>query len=202
MGDSPDGKTPGCTTHLNVTDRHGNVVALTQTLLSVFGSRLLLPDTGILMNNGIMWFDPSPSRPNSLAPGKRPLSNMCPAIVKLPSGEIFAVGASGGRRIVSSCMQLISFMTDFAMTPEEAMHQPRIDVGGSDHVLVDEALDGSIQSALQNAFEDVATAQHGVYPSLFGCPSIASVVPGGGRSTGAAFVTSPLAAAVAEGSVG
>ena len=202
MGDSPDGKTPGCTTHLNVTDRYGNVVALTQTLLSVFGSRLLLPDTGILMNNGIMWFDPSPGRPNSLAPAKRPLSNMCPAIVRLPSGDTFAVGASGGRRIVSSCMQLISFMTDFAMTPEEAMHQPRIDVGGSDQVLADEALDGSIQSALQNAFEDVATAQHGVYPSLFGCPSIASVVPGGGRSTGAAFVTSPLAAAVAEGSVG
>ncbi len=202
MGDSPDGKTPGCTTHLNVTDRHGNVVALTQTLLSVFGSRLLLPDTGILMNNGIMWFDPSPSRPNSLAPGKRPLSNMCPAIVKLPAGEIFAVGASGGRRIVSSCMQLISFMTDFAMTPEEAMHQPRIDVGGSDHVLADAALDGSIQSALQNAFEDVSTAQHGVYPSLFGCPSIASVSPDSGRSTGAAFVTSPLAAAVAEGSLG
>ena len=76
-------------------------------------------------------------------------------------------------------------MTDFAMTPEEAMHQPRIDVGGSDQVLADEVLDGSIQSALQNAFEDVAMAQHGVYPSLFGCPSIASVVPGGGRSTGA-----------------
>jgi len=202
MGDSPDGKTPGCTTHLNVTDRHGNVVALTQTLLSVFGSRLLLPDTGILMNNGIMWFDPSPGRPNSLTPGKRPLSNMCPAIVRLPSGEIFAVGASGGRRIVSSCMQLISFMADFGMTPEQAMHQPRIDVGGSDHVLADAALDGSIQSALQNAFEGVSTAQHGVYPSLFGCPSIASVSPDSGRSIGAAFVTSPLAAAVAEGSSG
>jgi hypothetical protein len=65
-------------------------------------------------------------------------------------------------------------------------------------VLADETLDEPIRSALQNAFEDVSTAQHGVYPSLFGCPSIASVVPGSGRSTGAAFVTSPLAAAVGE----
>ncbi|MDP6398631.1 MAG: gamma-glutamyltransferase [Arenicellales bacterium] len=198
MGDSPDGRTPGCTTHLNVTDRDGNVVALTQTLLSVFGSRLLLPDTGILMNNGVMWFDPTPGRPNSLAPAKRPLSNMCPAIVKLPSGVAFAAGASGGRRIVSSVMQLISFMTDFGMDPEQAMRQPRIDVEGSDNVLADTALDDSVIAALRQRFENVTTAQHGVYPSLFGCPSIASVEPGSGRSTGAAFVTSPLAAAVGE----
>ena len=198
MGDSPDGRTPGCTTHLNVTDRQGNVVALTQTLLSVFGSRLLLPDTGILMNNGIMWFDPTPGRPNSLAPAKQPLSNMCPAIVKLPSGATFAVGASGGRRIVSSCMQLIALMTDFDMDPEQAMHQPRIDVGGSEDVLADTALDESSKTALAQRFDKLTTAQHGVYPSLFGCPSIASVEPDGGRSTGAAFVTSPLAAAVSE----
>ena len=198
MGDSPDGRTPGCTTHLNVTDRQGNVVALTQTLLSVFGSRLLLPATGILMNNGIMWFDPTPGRPNSLAPAKQPLSNMCPTIVKLPSGVTFAVGASGGRRIVSSCMQLIALMTDFDMDPEQAMHQPRVDVGGSDHVLADIALDESIKIALGQRFENLTTAQHGVYPSLFGCPSIASFEPMGRCSTGAAFVTSPLAAAVSE----
>ena len=95
-------------------------------------------------------------------------------------------------------MQLIALMTDFDMDPEQAMHQPRIDVGGSDHVLADTALDESIKTTLEQRFENFTTAQHGVYPSLFGCPSIASVEPGGGRSTGAAFVTSPLAAAVSE----
>ena len=202
MGDSPDGRTPGCTTHLNVTDRHGNVVALTQTLLSVFGSRLLLPGTGILMNNGVMWFDPTPGGPNSLAPAKQPLSNMCPAIVRQPSGVMLAVGASGGRRIVSSVMQLISFMVDFGMDPEQAMHQPRIDVGGSDDVLVDTALDDAIIAGLRQRFANITTAQHSVYPSLFGCPSVASVAADGGSSTGAAFVTSPLAAAVGEHTAG
>ena len=61
-------------------DRHGNLVALTQTLLSTFGSKLLAPGTGLLLNNGIMWFDPRPGGPNAIAPGRQPLSNMCPVI--------------------------------------------------------------------------------------------------------------------------
>ena len=78
-------------------DRHGNLVGLTQTLLSTFGSKLLGPRTGLLLNNGIMWFDPRPGRPNSLGAGKQPLSNMCPVIGAGRDGRRFALGASGGR---------------------------------------------------------------------------------------------------------
>ena len=56
------------------------MVALTQTLLSGFGSKVVLPSSGILMNNGMMWFDPRPEAVNCIAPGKRPLTNMCPVI--------------------------------------------------------------------------------------------------------------------------
>ena len=59
-------------------DRDGNMAAVTQTLLSIFGSRFVTPQTGITMNNGIMWFDPTPGTPNSLAPGKRCLTNYTP----------------------------------------------------------------------------------------------------------------------------
>src|SRR5829696_7828090 len=62
---------PACTTHFSVVDRDGNMAAVTQTLLSTFGSRFVSGQTGITMNNGIMWFDPAPGAPNSLAPGKR-----------------------------------------------------------------------------------------------------------------------------------
>ena len=69
---------PACTTHFSVVDRDGNMAAVTQTLLSAFGSRYVTPKTGITMNNGIMWFDPTPGTPNSLAPGKRCLTNYTP----------------------------------------------------------------------------------------------------------------------------
>ena len=68
MGETSDRRDPSTTTHLNVIDREGNMVALTQTLLSVFGSKVVLPTTGILMNNGIMWFDPRPARPTRSRP--------------------------------------------------------------------------------------------------------------------------------------
>ena len=80
------------TTHLSVVDRDGMMVALTQTLLSRFGAKVLLPETGVLMNNGIMWFDPRPNHPNSIAPGKRPLANMCPVIVSRPDAGTHGPG--------------------------------------------------------------------------------------------------------------
>ena len=61
---------PACTTHFSVVDREGNMAAVTQTLLSNFGSKFVTPQSGVTMNNGIMWFDPTPGGPNSLAPGK------------------------------------------------------------------------------------------------------------------------------------
>src|SRR5207245_9952788 len=76
MGDVETGSRTS-TTHITAADRLGGIAALTTTLLSSFGSRYVLPGTGILMNNGVMWFDPRPGRPNSIGPGKRALTNMC-----------------------------------------------------------------------------------------------------------------------------
>ena len=70
MGEGTGGEPASCTSHLGVADRDGTVVALTQTLLSPFGAKVMLPQTGVLMNNGIMWFDPRPGGPNSIAPGQ------------------------------------------------------------------------------------------------------------------------------------
>ena len=192
MGDSDETRSPSCTTHLSVVDQHGNMVALTQTLLSVFGSKVMLPQTGILMNNGIMWFDPRPGRPNSMSPGKRPLSNMCPAIVKRADGFRFAIGASGGRRIMPAVFQLSSFLVDYHMDMNTAFHQPRLDVSGTDTVTLDNKLSDDITAALSEQFK-VEISQHGVYPALFACPNSVAYDPNSGNKVGAAFVPSPWA---------
>ena len=137
-----DGESAGatCTTHITATDRDGGIAALTTTLLSSFGSRYVLPQTGILMNNGIMWFDPRPGRPNSMAPGKRALTNMCPLIVARGGRPWFGAGASGGRRIVGAVTQMASFVVDFGMSPDEAAHHPRVDVRGEAGIEFDNRL--------------------------------------------------------------
>ncbi|MGK0172317.1 MAG: gamma-glutamyltranspeptidase/glutathione hydrolase, partial [Gammaproteobacteria bacterium] len=85
------GSGSGNTSHLGVVDAAGNIVTWTQTVMSAFGSKVVAPRTGITMNNGIMWFDPIPDRPNSIRPGVRPLSNMCPTIVERADGFRFAI---------------------------------------------------------------------------------------------------------------
>ncbi len=115
------------TTHLCAMDGDGNAVSLTNTLMAGFGSGFVPMGTGVVMNNGMMWFDPIPGRVNSIMPGKYPLNNMTPALVLDDNGVRLAVGASGGRRITNCVTQLISKVVDYGMGPQEAIDSPRVD---------------------------------------------------------------------------
>ena len=115
------------TTHLCAMDGDGNAVSLTNTIMAGFGSGIVPKSTGVVMNNGMMWFDPVPGRVNSIMPGKYPLNNMTPALVLDSNGPRLAVGASGGRRITNCVTQLIMKVLDYGMGPQEAIDSPRID---------------------------------------------------------------------------
>src|SRR6266568_3737671 len=197
MGGSSDGRAPSSTTHLNAIDRDGNMVALTQTLLSVFGSKVVLPATGILMNNGVMWFDPRPGAPNSLGPAKRPLTNMCPVIARRDGRPWFAIGASGGRKIFPAVLQIASFLIDHGMSLEDAFHQPRIDASGGERVGVDPRLAQEVKSALSEKFA-VHPAELAVYPANFACPSAVLEELRTGERFGMCDVMSPWSGAAAE----
>ena len=119
------------TTHLGVIDGEGNAVSITNTIMSGFGSGIIPKNTGIVMNNGMMWYDPTPNRVNSIAAGKFPLNNMTPALVIGKNGVEISVGASGGRRITNCVTSLIVKMIDFGMTPQAAIDAPRIDCSSS-----------------------------------------------------------------------
>lgn len=194
MGDQDAPHAPSCTTHFSVVDRHGNMVAVTQTLLSIFGSRVVSPATGLLMNNGIMWFDPEPGKPNSLAPDKGCLMNVCPTIGE-KNGRRFAIGASGGRKILPATLNLASFMMDFGMDLEEAFHQPRVDNSGGATTVADEDLAPEILTALQE-IQPAVTTKRTVYPYAFACP--AGVMRENGMNTGCTEIMSPWGDAVAE----
>ena len=196
IGDAEPKAAESCTTHLTVCDAEGTMVALTSTLLSSMGSRVVLPRTGVLMNNGVMWFDPRPNQPNSMAPGKRPLTNMCPAILRDADRPWIAIGSSGGRRILASVLQVLAFVADFGMSAEDAAHRPRIDVSGPDMVTADRRLPPEVVEALQ-AEGPVEVAENTVMPVNFACPNLI-VQDVGGERTGISDVFSPWSAAVAQ----
>jgi gamma-glutamyltranspeptidase/glutathione hydrolase len=195
LGDAEPQAAESCTTHITVADADGTMVAMTTTLLSSMGSRVVLPATGILMNNGVMWFDPVPGRPNSIGPGKRPLTNMFPVILRDGGKPWIAAGASGGRRIMAAVLQLMSFVADFGMTPQAAAHQPRIDVSDPDKVTADRRLAADILRALE---ADGATeiVEHGVLPLNFACPNL--LMQQDGTRTGISDAASPWSGAVAQ----
>ena len=185
-----------CTTHLTVCDAEGTMVAMTTTLMASFGSRVALPETGMMMNNGIMLFDPRPGRAASLAPGKRALTNMAPFVLREGDAPVMAGGASGGRHIMAAVFQLMSFVADFAMDPEAAAHAPRISVAGPDKVAADPGLGEDIIAALaQDGPVDVVRRY--VMPANFANPNL--VVRGrDGVATGIADDRSPWSAALAR----
>lgn len=120
---------PGDTTHLTVADRGGNVVALTQSIQSVFGAKVANPELGFVYNN-YLWTCPRSPHPNQLKPGCMPRSNAAPAIIlKERNGRstpVLALGAAGSRRITSALLQTISRVIDRGLTIDRAIAAPRV----------------------------------------------------------------------------
>ncbi|MFO1067491.1 MAG: gamma-glutamyltransferase [Geminicoccaceae bacterium] len=193
MGDSA--AQPSCTTHIAAVDRHGNLVSLTNTLLSLFGSRVVLPSSGVLMNNGIMWFDPRPGGPNALAPGKRPLSNMCPTLAFAADGRALALGASGGRKILPAVLQILSHVLDGGLHLEAAFARPRLDYSGGDLVTLDSRIPAEVREALAARWQCRELAPT-VYPLGWACP-VGVLRQPGGTVWGTAEPMQPWADAVA-----
>ena len=125
----------GGTTHFSVIDRFGNAVACTQSVNTRFGSKLLAPRTGVVMNNTMDDFAIHPSgnvygltgnEANALQPKKRPLSSMAPTIILQGERPEIIVGGAGGPRIISATLQTILNLIDFQMPVREAVGSPRI----------------------------------------------------------------------------
>jgi gamma-glutamyltranspeptidase/glutathione hydrolase len=125
----------GGTTHFSVMDRFGNAVACTVSVNTRFGSKLLVPNTGIVLNNEMDDFAIHSSgnvyglvgnEANSLQPRKRPLSSMSPTIILQGDRPELVVGGAGGPRIISATLQTILNVLDYRMPAAKAVEASRV----------------------------------------------------------------------------
>ena len=123
------------TTHLSVIDVDRNAVALTYTLEDGYGSKIVVPGAGFLLNNEMGDFNAGPglttaegligTDPNLAAPGKRMLSSMTPTILAKDGKVVLAIGSLGGRTIINTVLEVIVNVVDFGMNVQEAIDAPR-----------------------------------------------------------------------------
>jgi gamma-glutamyltranspeptidase/glutathione hydrolase len=117
---------PENTTAIAVADKSGNFVSVNQTLVNSFGCGVVIPSTGICMNNAMYGLNPEPGYANSIDGRKRRIQNVCPTIVLNEAEPFMALGAPGGRNIQVSISQVIVHVVDFGMGIQEAIEAPRI----------------------------------------------------------------------------
>ena len=177
----PGSNEPDHTTHVTIADMAGNVVSATQTINELFGSKVMVPGTGMLLNNTQQMFDPHPRNALSVQPGKRVTSSMAPMIVMKDGQPEFAVGLPGGVRIFTSVLQAIVNLVDHRMTAQETVEAPRVWTQGQD-VEIEIGIPETVREA-------VAAKGHRVTPvtAIGGGMNIVRFEPGGTLSGAACW---------------
>ena len=144
-----DHEPPGETTHLSVCDADGVTVALTSSIQSLFGAKVLNARLGFLYNNYLVTC-PRSVGPYRLGPGCRPRSNTAPSTVTDSSGGVLVLGAAGSRRITSSLVQLVSAAADRGVALIDAMRAPRVHGLASGRIWVERPGAADLMTALES----------------------------------------------------
>lgn len=126
----------GCTANFTIMDKYGNVLVQTQTIRNWWGSGVVVPGRGFVMNNAMADFSAKVGvrttqglaygMANAIRPGKTPLSSMCPTIVMKDGKPFLALGAAGGPRIITSNLQTIVNSIDYGMMVDSAVRMPHM----------------------------------------------------------------------------
>ncbi len=182
---------PKHTTHISTADAEGNWVAMTATINTTFGSKVVIPDTGVVMNNQMDDFSSQPgvanhfglvgAEANAIAPGKRPLSSMSPTIVLKDNRPILAIGAAGGPTIISQTLLNIVGVVDLGMDAQTAIDQPKFHHQWKpDELRMEKKMDPAVVAALAKR------GQHVRQVKTFGAAQAVGLAPDGQGFLGAA----------------
>jgi gamma-glutamyltranspeptidase/glutathione hydrolase len=170
----------GSTTHVSVIDAKGGAVAVTCTIEQEFGSAVVAPGTGFLLNNELTDFS-GPGTANEPAPGKRPRSSINPTIMVQGGKPVLVAGAAGGSTIIMAPTLAILDTVDFGMTLPQAVDAQRIDDQGSNTLTIEDArFAPDVLARLEDAGYTLdARGEYAVTPRM----QLAGMAPGSRVST-------------------
>jgi gamma-glutamyltranspeptidase/glutathione hydrolase len=154
---STDGQSAHGTVHLSAVDRRGMMVALTLTHGGSFGACVTVEGLGLILGHGMSRFDPRPGKPNSPAPDKRPLHNMCPTVVLRGGQPLYCLGAVGGRRIPNAVFNVLAHLVGRDASLDAAVAAPRLHTEGDLNVTAESAWPEASLDRLKEAGYKVKT---------------------------------------------
>jgi len=165
----------GSTTHVSVIDAKGGAVAVTCTIEQEFGSTVIAPGTGFLLNNELTDFS-GPGTANQPAPGKRPRSSINPTIVVQDKAPVLVAGAAGGSTIIMGPTLAVIDTVDFGMTLPQAVDAERFDDQGSNKLTIEDTrFSPAVLSALTAAGYTLSrSGEYGPVPRM----QLAGLAPG------------------------
>lgn len=125
------------TTHYSIADKEGNMVSITKTVNGLFGNSVVVDGYGFVLNNQMDDFVTGSDHPNSVVPGKTPLSSMSPTIILKDGKPFMVLGSPGATKIISTVSQVISRVIDHGMGMQDAIDAPRLYDNTSDVINVE-----------------------------------------------------------------
>jgi gamma-glutamyltranspeptidase/glutathione hydrolase len=171
----------GDTVYLTVVDGDGNAVSWIQSNFAGFGSGLLEPETGVLLQNRGSLFTLEDGHPDQVAPNKRPFHTLTPMMALRDGRLAFTLGTPGGDSQTQSLLQIVNNLLLFGMTPQEAIEAPRFRSNSGVNVSIEDRVPAPVRSELEAMGHDLRVVQG--WTATFGGAQMIRIEPDFGTLT-------------------
>ena len=145
------------TTSFSIADGDGNLLCLTQSLGSVFGSGIVVPGTGLCLNNFLYWADVNPASPNRVKPGEQLPMCMAPSISTVDGAPVLALGTPGSYGILQTQPQAMVQHVDFGLPLQQAIEAPRARLTDGRAVLLESRVEAQVHAELRQRGHDLTS---------------------------------------------
>jgi gamma-glutamyltranspeptidase/glutathione hydrolase len=172
------------TTSFSIADREGNVICITQSLGSVFGSGVVVPGTGICLNNFLYWADVTPGSPNRSQPGGPFPVCMAPSVSLRDGKPVLALGTPGSYGILQTQVQALVQYRDYGLPLQDAIEAPRARLMDGRAVYAEARFDAAVLESLRERGHNVMPLP--AWTMRVGGMQAIAIDPATGAMTGAA----------------